>query len=105
MFTGIVEEMGYVVEATPTRLVIRAKVTLEGTRVGEVIQELMAQCDADGDQTAVWMDRTIGRDTTMVLMRKAVGNTVLTPGQTFGRLSPALAENERFALDAMAQVG
>ena len=77
----------------------------EGTRVGEVIQELMAQCDADGEQTAVWMDRTIGRDTTMVLMRKAVGNAVLTPGQTFGRLSPALAENERFALDAMAQVG
>ena len=37
MFTGIVEEMGYVVEATPTRLVIRAKVTLEGTRVGDSI--------------------------------------------------------------------
>ncbi|MDO8751390.1 MAG: riboflavin synthase [Dehalococcoidia bacterium] len=37
MFTGIVEELGEVVEATPTRMVIRAKVTLVGTRVGDSI--------------------------------------------------------------------
>ena len=37
MFTGIVEELGEVVEATPARMVIRAKVTLEGTRIGDSI--------------------------------------------------------------------
>ncbi|MFH1140085.1 MAG: riboflavin synthase [Chloroflexota bacterium] len=37
MFTGIVEETGEVVEATPARMVIRAKVTLVGTRVGDSI--------------------------------------------------------------------
>ncbi len=37
MFTGIVEELGEVVEATPARMVIRANVTLEDTRVGDSI--------------------------------------------------------------------
>ena len=37
MFTGIVEELGEVVQATPARMVIRAKVALEGTRVGDSI--------------------------------------------------------------------
>lgn len=37
MFTGIVEEVGSIAEKTPTRLVVRAKTTLEGTRVGDSI--------------------------------------------------------------------
>ncbi|MSQ22727.1 MAG: riboflavin synthase [Dehalococcoidia bacterium] len=37
MFTGIVEELGEVVEAAPTRMVIKAKVTLDGTRVGDSV--------------------------------------------------------------------
>ncbi len=37
MFTGIVEELGEVMEASPVRMVIKAKVTLEGTRVGDSI--------------------------------------------------------------------
>ena len=37
MFTGIVEELGEVVQAATARMVIRAKVTLEGTRVGDSI--------------------------------------------------------------------
>ncbi|MBI4310270.1 MAG: riboflavin synthase [Chloroflexi bacterium] len=37
MFTGIVEELGRVVEASPTRLVIRAKNTLDGTKTGDSI--------------------------------------------------------------------
>ena len=37
MFTGIVEEVGHVAEKTPTRLVVRARTTLEGTRVGDSI--------------------------------------------------------------------
>ena len=37
MFTGIVEEVGRVVEATPARLVISARLTLDGTRVGDSI--------------------------------------------------------------------
>ncbi len=37
MFTGIVEELGEVVQAAPARMVIRANVTLEGTRVGDSI--------------------------------------------------------------------
>ncbi len=37
MFTGIVEETGHVVEATPTRIVIRAHAVLEGTRIGDSI--------------------------------------------------------------------
>ena len=37
MFTGIVEEMGHVVEATPSRLVIWAQATLRGTAVGHSI--------------------------------------------------------------------
>ncbi len=93
-----------VVEVEPVGQERRVAVE-EDTRVGDVIQELMGQCDEEGTQTAMWMDRTIGQDTTLVLMRKAVGNTVLTPGQTFGRLAPALQNDERFALDAMAQVG
>ena len=37
MFTGIVEEVGQILEATPTRLVIQARATLEGARVGDSI--------------------------------------------------------------------
>lgn len=37
MFTGIVEEVGSIAEKTPTRLVVRARTTLEGTRVGDSI--------------------------------------------------------------------
>ncbi len=37
MFTGIVEEVGQVVEAAPGRMVIKARVTLEGTRIGDSI--------------------------------------------------------------------
>lgn len=37
MFTGIVEEVGKVVTASPTRLVIQARVTLEGARDGDSI--------------------------------------------------------------------
>ena len=37
MFTGIVEEVGKVMEASPTRLVIQAKVTLEGAKIGDSI--------------------------------------------------------------------
>lgn len=37
MFTGIVEEMGNVAEISPTRLVIQAKVTLEGAKIGDSI--------------------------------------------------------------------
>ncbi|MBI4338693.1 MAG: riboflavin synthase [Chloroflexi bacterium] len=37
MFTGIVEEVGRVVETSPTRLVIRASKTLEGTGIGDSI--------------------------------------------------------------------
>ena len=37
MFTGIVEEVGRVVEATPTRMVIGARLTLDGTSVGDSI--------------------------------------------------------------------
>ena len=37
MFTGIVEEVGSIAEKTPTRLVVRAQTTLEGTRVGDSI--------------------------------------------------------------------
>ena len=37
MFTGIVEEVGSIAEKTPTRLVVRAWTTLEGTRVGDSI--------------------------------------------------------------------
>ena len=37
MFTGIVVEVGSIAEKTPTRLVVRAQTTLEGTRVGDSI--------------------------------------------------------------------
>jgi len=37
MFTGIVEETGAVVAATSTRLTIRARTVLEGTRLGDSI--------------------------------------------------------------------
>ena len=37
MFTGIVEELGTVKEARPGRLVIAARVTLEGARLGDSI--------------------------------------------------------------------
>jgi riboflavin synthase len=37
LFTGIVEEVGSIAEKTPTRLVVRARTTLEGTRVGDSI--------------------------------------------------------------------
>jgi riboflavin synthase len=37
LFTGIVEEVGSIAEKTPTRLVVRAQTTLEGTRVGDSI--------------------------------------------------------------------
>ena len=37
MFTGIVEEVGKVAAASPTRLVVEAKVVLEGTRIGDSI--------------------------------------------------------------------
>jgi len=37
VFSGIVEEVGKVADASPTHLVIQAKVALEGTRVGDSI--------------------------------------------------------------------
>jgi riboflavin synthase len=37
LFTGIVEEVGTVAAATPTRLAVRAGVTLDGTRIGDSI--------------------------------------------------------------------
>ena len=37
MFSGIVEEVGKIADASPTRLVIQAKVALDGTRVGDSI--------------------------------------------------------------------
>ncbi len=37
MFTGIVEELGHVVSATPTRLTIQASVTLQGAKLGDSI--------------------------------------------------------------------
>jgi riboflavin synthase len=37
MFTGIVEEVGKVVTASPTRLVIQARVTLDGVKIGDSI--------------------------------------------------------------------
>ena len=37
MFTGIVEEVGKVIESTPTHMVIQAGRTLDGTRVGDSI--------------------------------------------------------------------
>ena len=40
-----------------------------------------------------------------VLMRKSTGNTALPPAATFGSLEPILETNERFKLDACAQVG
>lgn len=37
MFTGIVEELGRVVSATPTRLTVQAGVTLQGAKLGDSI--------------------------------------------------------------------
>ncbi|MFC1935419.1 riboflavin synthase [Chloroflexota bacterium] len=56
MFTGIVEEMGRVMEATPTRLVIQAHVTLDGTRVADSIAvngACLTVVDIQGDTLAV----------------------------------------------------
>ena len=37
MFSGIVEEVGKIADASPTRLIVQAKVALDGTRIGDSI--------------------------------------------------------------------
>ena len=56
MFTGIVEETGRVVKTTPTRMVIQAKVTLDGTRIADSIAvngTCLTVVDIQGDTLAV----------------------------------------------------
>ena len=55
MFTGIVEEIGRVVEATASRMVIKARTTLGGTRVGDSIAvngACLTVVDLQGDTLA-----------------------------------------------------
>lgn len=65
MFTGIVEEIGMVREATPNRLVIGAKRVLEGTKVGDSIAVngvcLTAISPSDGSFSVDVMPETLRR--------------------------------------------
>ncbi len=88
MFTGIVEEIGQVVEATPSRMVIRAKVTLDGTRIGDSIAvngACLTVVVIQGDTLAVDV-------TPETLRRTNLGDT--TPGSPVN-LERAVALGER----------
>ena len=58
------------------------------------------------EEITKWAKEKVGQpNVSFVLMRKSTGNTALPPAATFGSLEPILESNERFKLDACAQVG
>ena len=72
MFTGIVEEMGRVREATPSRLAIHAATTLEGLRIGDSITvngACLTVVSLEGDVLAVDVTPETLRRTNLGLLK------------------------------------
>ncbi|MCF2142481.1 MAG: hypothetical protein ACTSXO_07650 [Candidatus Heimdallarchaeota archaeon] len=94
-----------IVDVEPRQKEFRVAVEEEST-VDEVVKTLVQRCVDEGVDITKWAKEKVGQpNVSFVLMRKAFGNTALAPAATFGSLEPPLENNERFKLDACAQVG
>jgi len=69
-------------------------------------REVIVDVEPRQKEFRVAVEEKVGQpNVSFVLMRKSTGNTALPPAATFGSLEPPLEANERFKLDACAQVG
>ena len=71
----------------------------------DVLAVVEARCKEEGVDIDRWARQQVGRDFQYVLLRKAEGNAVLSPGTTLSELVPAVREGERFQLATQPIVG
>jgi len=94
-----------IVDVEPRQKEFRVAVEEDST-IDDVVKTLVQRCVDEGVDLNKWAKEKVGQpNVSFVLMRKSTGNTALPPAATFGALEPLLESNERFKLDACAQVG
>ena len=93
------------VDVEPANKTFRVRVERDST-VADLVDAIIEQCETDGVNVRRWARDRVGRENvSLVLMRKAMSDSVLPPTIEFGRVEPVLEPNERFSLDATAIVG
>lgn len=93
------------VDVEPANKTFRVRVERDST-VADLVDAIIERCTSDGVNVEGWARDRVGRpNVSLVLMRKAQGNTALPPATEFGRIVPVVEPDERFSLDATAIVG
>ena len=94
-----------IIDVEPRQKEFRVAVEEDST-IDDVVKTLVQRCVDEGVDLTKWAKEKVGQpNVSFVLMRKSTGNTALPPAASFGALEPPLESNERFKLDACAQVG
>ncbi|TFF84730.1 hypothetical protein EU523_01295 [Candidatus Heimdallarchaeota archaeon] len=94
-----------IVDVEPRQKEFRVGLEKDST-VDEVVKTLVQRCIDEGVDISKWAKEKVGQpNVSFVLLRKMTGSTALPPGVSFGTIEPEIEANERFKLDACAQVG
>ncbi len=71
----------------------------------DVLAVVEGRCKEEGVDIEKWARHQVGRDFQYVLLRKAEGNAVISPGTPLVEITPAVREGERFQLATQPVVG
>ena len=71
----------------------------------DVLAVVEGRCKEEGVDLDRWARHQVGRDFQYVLLRKAEGNAILSPGTTLSEVVPPVREGERFQIATQPMVG
>lgn len=73
--------------------------------VSNILEVVIKQCQDEGVDIKQWATKQVGADYQFVLLRKAEGNAILSPGVLLGDVRPEIQNGERFKLGTQPVVG